>query len=81
MKIHETKVPRDGVLIPADVPQALQVREAETLGLGVQDGECVLFGGSQALKVAQQLVKKYKPLSGNVVDELLDERRKAAQSE
>ena len=75
------KVSAGRVVLPAELRKAF----------GIEDGAEVIFSrtehgieiktASQALKDAQQLFSKLKETGGNVVDELIEERRREASRE
>lgn len=82
MQTHALKVSREGrILIPAEVRAALRLVEGSLLTLRVEDNEIRLCDRTQALRRAQDIAAKYKKVDESVVDEFLDERRIAAQSE
>jgi AbrB family looped-hinge helix DNA binding protein len=82
MQTHALKVSREGrILIPAEVRAALRLVEGSLLTLRVEDNEIRLCDRTQALRRAQDIAAKYKKVDESVVDDFLDERRIAAQSE
>lgn len=82
MTTHNVKLSKEGrVLIPADVRSALGLNEGDLLSLKVEAGEIRLFDRTQALQRAQQIAQRFKKPGESVVDEFLNERRRAAARE
>jgi AbrB family looped-hinge helix DNA binding protein len=69
------------VVIPASFRRALDIRPGETLVLRVEDQELRITTLRQRLAKAQQLVRKRVAPTTSLVDELISERRRAAQRE
>lgn len=80
--MHTLKMSREGrVLIPVEVRTALGLTEGSSLSLAVEDGEIRLFDRARALRRARDIVRKVKRPGERVVEELLGERRAAADRE
>ncbi len=77
----KTKIgPGGRIVIPA--------RYRKTIGIGVGDEVVLILDGEgvrlmtprQAVKRAQELVRKYVPAGTNLADELIEERRKETEN-
>ncbi|MGA9508950.1 MAG: AbrB/MazE/SpoVT family DNA-binding domain-containing protein [Candidatus Sulfotelmatobacter sp.] len=69
------------IVIPASFRRALDIRPGETLVLRVEDQELRITTLRQRLAKAQQLVRKRVAPTTSLVDELISERRRAAERE
>jgi len=70
------QVAQDGrVLIPAEIREAMLIREAGTLTARVENGELRIMAPKVALLRIQQLIKKMDNSEGSAVDELIAERK------
>jgi len=82
MSIHKARLSKEGrVLIPAPVRRELGFAENEPLSIYVQDGEVRIVSQVQAIRRMQERMAKYKKPGESVVDDLLRERREAADKE
>lgn len=69
------------IVIPAQYRQALGLHVGDEVILRLEDGEVHIFTLSQALKKAQELVRRYIPEGRSLADELIAERRIEAENE
>lgn len=71
------------VVIPAEIRQKMQIEVGDQVLLDWSDetGELRIFTRKQRLQHARNLVRKYTRKGVSVVDELIQERRKAAADE
>ena len=69
------------ILIPAEIRTAMGLAGGERMTARVIDGALVLEPLDLAIKRAQQLVAQYVPKGVSLADELIAERRLAAESE
>lgn len=71
------------VVIPAEIRQKMGIRTGDQVLLDWSDdtGELRLLTRRQRLKNAQRLAQKYADPDTSVVDEFIEERRKAALDE
>jgi AbrB family looped-hinge helix DNA binding protein len=77
MMEFKTKLAEGGrVVIPAEYRQALGLHVGDELILRLEDGEVRIFTARQAIKRAQELVRRYIPQNRSLADELIAERRK-----
>lgn len=63
------------IVIPAEYRQALGLHIGDELILHLQDDEVRIFTPQQAIKRAQELVRRYVPQGRSLVEELIAERR------
>jgi len=63
------------IVIPVEYRQALGLRVGDEVILRLEDGEVRIFTPQQAIKRAQELVRRYVPQERSLSDELLDERK------
>ena len=76
------KVDRGGrIVIPAEFRRAIGVREGENLIVRLENGEIRLLTLAQAIRRAQELVRRHVPEGRSLSDELLAERRAEALRE
>lgn len=83
-KFGPTKVrlgPEGRVLIPAPFREALGLSEGDTLVASLENGELSLLTLPAAVRRAQAIIRKFVPVGVSLVDELIDDRRKEAESE
>ncbi len=73
--------PGGRIVIPAEVREALGLREGDAMILRLQDGEVRLLTPKQAIKRAQALVRRYVPKGVSLTEELLKDRRDEAKRE
>ena len=73
---------RAGILIPAECRAAAGLKPGDELLIeAVGEGELRLRTREQALKEAQAIVARYLPKGRDLVQELIDERRREAARE
>lgn len=71
-----TKLAEGGrIVIPVEYRQALGLHVGDEVILHLEDGEVRIFTPQQAIKRAQELVRRYVPEERSLSDELLDERK------
>ncbi len=76
MMEFKTKLAEGGrIVIPAEYRQALGLHVGDELILRLEDGEVRIFTARQAIRRAQELVRRYIPQSRSLADELIAERR------
>lgn len=73
--------PDGRVVIPAPFREALRLKEGDVLFARLEGGEVHLLTPSAAICRAQALVRQHVPKDVSLVDELIAERRKEAESE
>ena len=69
------------VVVPAEIRQALGLKEGDTVLWELKNGEALLTTRSARLRRAQEMVRKYVPEGVSLVDELIAERRAEAERE
>jgi|ERR1051326_347054 AbrB family looped-hinge helix DNA binding protein len=69
------------LVIPASFRAALGVDTGDTLLLRLEDGEIRVLTANTALRRSQQLLRPFLPEGRSLVDELVAERRAAAERE
>ena len=70
------------IVVPTKIRKGLGLQVGDALTLVLQNnGEVRLLTQADAIRQAQQLVRKYVPAERSLVDELLAERRDAAAAE
>lgn len=70
------------IVVPTKIRKGLGLQVGDALTLVLQNnGEVRLLTQADAIKQAQQLVRKYVPAERSLVDELLAERREEAAAE
>jgi AbrB family looped-hinge helix DNA binding protein len=67
------------VVIPSEIRQALGVKEGDSLLIELVDGEARITTRAARLKRAQALIRQYVPEGVSLADELIAERRAAAE--
>jgi antitoxin PrlF len=63
------------IVIPVEYRQALGLHVGDEVILRLEDGEVRIFTPQQAIKRAQELVRRYVPRERSLSDELLEERK------
>ena len=63
------------IVIPVEYRQALGLHVGDEVILRLEDGEVRIFTPQQAIKRAQELVRRYVPEERSLSDELLEERK------
>ena len=72
----KTKLAEGGrIVIPAAYRQALGLHVGDEVILRLEDGEVRIFTRYQAIRRAQELVRRYIPEERSLADELIAERR------
>ena len=71
-----TKLTEGGrIVIPAEYRQALGLQIGDEVILRLENGEVRIYTPEQAIKYAQELVRRYIPEGRSLSDELIAERR------
>ena len=79
---NETKLAEGGrIVIPSEFRQALGMNTGDKLILFMEDGELHILTLQQAIKRAQEIVRRYIPEDRSLVDELIADRRLEAENE
>lgn len=73
--------PEGRVVIPAAFREALRLKEGDVLMALAEDGEVHLLTGAAAMRRAQAIVRTFVPAGVNLVDELLEDRRREVERE
>jgi len=77
-----TKVAEGGrVVIPAEFRRALKLDVGDEVILRLGEGELTILTPRQAIRRAQQLVRKYIPEGRKLAEELITDRRAEVESE
>lgn len=70
------------VVIPAKMRKALGMKKGDWLVIGVEDGEVRVFRIQEAIRKAQETMRKYVPdRNRSVVDEFIADRHAEAERE
>ena len=69
------------IVIPAEYRRALGLQVGDEVVLRLEDGELRISTLGQAIKQAQELVRRYIPEGRSLVDELIAERRNEARGD
>ncbi len=76
MHTARTKLSKDGsIVIPAEYLETPGLQVGDEVILRLEDGEVRVFMPRQAIKRAQELVRRYIPQGRSLADELIAERR------
>lgn len=82
MQAIKTRISEGGrVVIPAEYRKQLGVEVGTEVMIQLVDGEMRIFTLEQAVKRAQELVRRYVPESRSLSTELVEERRQENLSE
>ena len=82
METTRVKVAEGGrVVIPAEYRKRLGLRVGDNVILQLDDGEIRLYTVREAIRRAQEMVRRYVPEGVSLVDELIAERRAEAARE
>ncbi len=82
MSNRRIKITEDGsIIIPDEYRQALGVHVGDEVILSLEDGSLRIFTLNQAIKRAQELVRRYVPEGRSLSDELIAERREESKNE
>ena len=78
----KTRIGGEGrIVIPAPFRDALGVKEGDALLLRLEDGELRLAPAASVTQHVRALVRKFVPAGTSLVDELIAERRREADSD
>jgi AbrB family looped-hinge helix DNA binding protein len=66
------------VVMPAEIRQALGLKEGDAVLWSLVDGEARVTTRAQRIRQAQALVRKHVPAGVSLADELIAERRQEA---
>lgn len=78
----KTKIGKGGrVVVPAKYRKALDLKPGDDVILVLGDGEVRITTVKQAIRRAQQIVRRYVPEDRDLVSELIKERREEAARE
>ena len=82
MQAIKTKISEGGrVVIPSEYRKQLGLEVGDEVMIQLVDGQMRIFTLEQAVKRAQELVRRYIPEGRSLSDELLEERRQENLSE
>ncbi len=82
MNVQRGKLVSGGRLqIPAEIRKELGLHDGDQVTLKVVDGELRVRSVREAIRRAQEMVRKYVPEGVSLVDELIAERRAEAARE
>jgi len=63
------------VVIPAEIRQAMDLKEGDTVLWELRDGKALLTTRATQLREAQAMVRKFVPAGVSLADELIADRR------
>jgi AbrB family looped-hinge helix DNA binding protein len=69
------------IVIPAEYRRALGIKVGDEIVLRLEEGEVRLLTRQRAIREAQALIRRYVPADRSLADELIEERRRAADRE
>ncbi len=81
LQANLTLAPNGRVVIPANMRAELGFQGGGKLHARLEDGVLILEPMDAAIRRAQAMVRKYVPERSGLVDELIAERRAAAENE
>ena len=82
MAAHRARIADGGrVVIPADLRRELGLRSGSDVILDVTNGELRIRSLARAIEHAQELVRRHVPDDASLADELIQDRRAAAELE
>ncbi|MGB7207022.1 MAG: AbrB/MazE/SpoVT family DNA-binding domain-containing protein [Pyrinomonadaceae bacterium] len=82
MQIVKTRVTQGGrIVIPAEMRKQLGIEIGEKVNLSVENNSIRILTQKEAIRKAQELVRKCVPEGVSLVDELIADRRKEAANE
>ncbi len=82
MKTYRTKLAPGGrIVVPAALRKAMGLKVGDEILLRLEGGEARLYTREQAIRRAQELVRRYVPEGESLVDELLEDRRREVEQE
>jgi AbrB family looped-hinge helix DNA binding protein len=73
--------PDGSAVIPAEVTNAISLKEGDTLFIRIHDGEIHLLTKTAVMRRVQSLVREFVPEGVSLVDELLEDRRREVEAE
>jgi len=68
-------------VLPSKLRKELQIKAGDEIVLSLEDGSVRLIPLHQAVRIAQQTVKKYVPKGTSLVEDLIQARKKEAAHE
>lgn len=82
MQMVKTRVTQGGrIVIPAEMRKQLGIEIGEKVNLSVENNSIRILTQKEAIRKAQELVRKCVPEGVSLVDELIADRRKEAANE
>lgn len=82
MQMVKTRVTQGGrIVIPAEMRKQLGIEIGEKVSLSVENNSIRILTQKEAIRKAQELVRKCVPEGVSLVDELIADRRKEAANE
>lgn len=79
---YKTQITKGGrLIVPAKLRKALQIEAGDDVVLRLENGTLRLIPLHQAVRLAQEMVRKYVPEGVSLVDELIQARREEAKRE
>ncbi len=82
MAAVKTRLGKGGrVVIPADYRKRLGIEPGDEIIVSFKDGEIKITTVREAVRRAQEIVRRYVPEGVSLVDELIQERRREAARE
>ncbi len=73
--------PSGRVVIPAAFRKEMGLKAGDEVLMRLEDGEVTLYTRAQAIRRAQELVRRYVPKDVSLADELIAERRREVEQE
>lgn len=82
MHIVKTRVTQGGrIVIPAEMRKQLGIEIGEKVNVSIENNSIRILTQQEAIRKAQELVRKFVPEGVSLVDELVADRRKEAANE
>lgn len=82
MSMVKTRVTQGGrIVIPAEMRKQLGIEIGEKVNVSVENNSIRILTQKEAIRKAQELVRKFVPEGVSLVDELIADRRKEAANE
>ncbi|MCH8063130.1 MAG: AbrB/MazE/SpoVT family DNA-binding domain-containing protein [Chloroflexi bacterium] len=82
MAVIKTKLGKGGrVVIPAEYRKRLGIEPGDEIIVSFKDGEIKITTVREAVRRAQEIVRRFVPEGVSLVDELIQERRREAARE
>ncbi len=69
------------MVIPAAFRKEMGLKAGDEVLMRLEDGEVTLYTRAQAIRRAQELVRRYVPKDVSLADELIAERRREVEQE